>query len=831
MKLRSLAVLATVSAPALLLTIPALAQDFGPATSVNQGGLGSPWCVEAADVDLDGDPDLVVAARLDGAVLWYPNDGLGSFGAGVVIDTAAPGAVDLHAADLDGDGDPDLVTAQFDGDVVTVHMNLGGTFAPPQSLSGALDGARSVHAADLDGDGDTDIIAGSSNDDTVAWFENLGSGAFGAAQVISSGADFVLCVHAGDMDGDGDQDVLAASRDDDRVRVFENLDGLGGSWQPHTAVILDGPTFVRAADLDGDGDLDVATTAIRANSVRWTANQGAGMSFGTTYVLSNGLDRASGISVADLDQDGTPDLIACGYGSDPNLGLPPNGTILWFRGLGAGSFGLERVITDDLDRAAFVRAVDLNADGMPEVASAAWQGGEVVTFTNLMTRPDVIVRPGESIQAAIDAAEAGDVILVDPGTYPESLDLRGKQLELRSTGGPERTTIDGTGTGTSVLIAGGTPSGTLVSGFALTGGAGRPDPSGAGVDHNGGAVWVGDQGQLTLVDCLLVQNGQGTATLGGGIYADGIGTHAVLRRCIVTGNRASSFGGAALCDGGSTMLLEQCTIYGNFNDNPLGQQGGVSLARGGGAVVTHSIVWGNDGAQLGAAAPPENLGTRMDVDFSDIEGGYAGPSNNILLGAAGPGIIDADPMFSFPVLLDFSLSPGSPCIDAGSVSFPGDCDGTIADLGAAGPACLGIGTSYCSPAVPNSTGLPGRTLALGSPVFAANDMTLQASSLPPGSFGYFIGSELPGIPSVAGGSSGRLCLGGFIGRFIGPNQVLPADPGGVIALPIDLTGLPTALGTTSASPGDTWYFQLWHRDGVAGTVTSNFTDAVAVTFL
>ena len=77
----------------------------------------------------------------------------------------------------------------------------------------------------------------------------------------------------------------------------------------------------------------------------------------------------------------------------------------------------------------------------------------------------------------------------------------------------------------------------------------------------------------------------------------------------------------------------------------------------------------------------------------------------------------------------------------------------------------------------------------------------------------------------------RLCLGGFIGRFIGPNQVLAADPGGVIHLPVDLSSLPTALGSTSAAPGETWYFQLWHRDGVAGAVTSNFTDAVSVTFL
>ncbi|MFW6056817.1 MAG: hypothetical protein ACOC9B_05875, partial [Chloroflexota bacterium] len=53
------------------------------------------------------------------------------------------------------------------------------------------------------------------------------------------------------------------------------------------------------------------------------------------------------------------------------------------------------------------------------------------------------VDAGDSIQDAINAAAPGDTILVNPGTYTENLSI-GKSLTLRSSGGADATTIDGT---------------------------------------------------------------------------------------------------------------------------------------------------------------------------------------------------------------------------------------------------------------------------------------------------------------------------------------------------------------------------------------------------
>jgi hypothetical protein len=166
--------------------------DFAPI----QGGI---WSIKSADFDGDGDLDPAVMRRLDG-VEWYENDGASppSF-ARRVIDPASAEGKEIAVADLDRDGDADIVAAERGNDRISWHENLGG--APPAFLERVLDedpdgpgpqegqanGARTVVTGDVDGDGDRDVVWGARDNDRIGWVE----------------LEPVVAASAADVDGDG----------------------------------------------------------------------------------------------------------------------------------------------------------------------------------------------------------------------------------------------------------------------------------------------------------------------------------------------------------------------------------------------------------------------------------------------------------------------------------------------------------------------------------------------------------------------------------------------------------------------------------------------------
>ena len=151
------------------------------------------------------------------------------------------------------------------------------------------------------------------------------------------------------------------------------------------------------------------------------------------------------------------------------------------------------------------------------------------------------------------------------------------------------------------------------------------------------------------------------------------------------------------------------------------------------------------------------------------------------------------------------------------------CDETLAgvDFGYGPPI---IGSKICTPAVDNSTSFFGRLDASGSASVASNDLRITASRLPLGSLGYFIVSRTPGFIQGPGGSFGNLCVLPPIGRYVA--FAGPVAPDGTFSLDVDATALPQPTSNVAAQPGETWYFQCWHRDQSPTGPTSNFTDGI-----
>ena len=115
-------------------------------------------------MDGDGDLDIVSASGLDNTIAWYENNGAAnpSFTAADIA-TSADGAESIDLADLDNDGDLDIVSVSMDDDTVAWYENNGATDPTwtAADIATNVDGAEDVRVGDIDFDGDLDIITAS----------------------------------------------------------------------------------------------------------------------------------------------------------------------------------------------------------------------------------------------------------------------------------------------------------------------------------------------------------------------------------------------------------------------------------------------------------------------------------------------------------------------------------------------------------------------------------------------------------------------------------------------------------------------------------------------
>jgi hypothetical protein len=231
-----------------------------------------------------------------------------SFGPEQVLYQDREDAKEFCAADLDGDGDQDVVTTfEYDGDLL-VSLNEGTGLAWQELfLSSDLSAPKGLVLGDISGDGNVDVVVAESGLDRIIWFAGQGDGSFGAVQVLNTNiidASFLL---ATDLDADADVDILSLSISSG-VRVHLNQ-GTGTFDEPAFVTAAMGATKLVLADADADADLDIFMDSAPA---RWLANTGdASFTMGSvieTWSLYYGWD------VADIDADGDQDFVASAGG-------------------------------------------------------------------------------------------------------------------------------------------------------------------------------------------------------------------------------------------------------------------------------------------------------------------------------------------------------------------------------------------------------------------------------------------------------------------------------------------------------------------------------------
>ncbi|MAL17920.1 MAG: hypothetical protein CL667_09415 [Balneola sp.] len=327
--------------------------------------------VYPADLDGDGDQDVLTASGIDNTISWFANNGDGTFGSESLITINASDARKVRAADFDGDGDLDVVYTTANNQLVWYENDGAGNFFTETILSsGFYSGLNGLHTADIDGDGDVDILITSLFDNRIDWYENFGDATFAPAVNISTSATQPQNVYTADLDNDGDLDVISAASGVEIAWYPNNGDGtfaastnIGGG---------DVATDVFASDLDNDGDMDILSSSINDDRIAWYENFGDG-TFSNQNIISNIADGAASVYTADLDGDGDQDVLSASTFDDK---------IAWYESFGDGTFGSQQIITDLADGANTVIAADLDGDGDLDVLTASEFNDEISWYEN-----------------------------------------------------------------------------------------------------------------------------------------------------------------------------------------------------------------------------------------------------------------------------------------------------------------------------------------------------------------------------------------------------------------------------------------------------------------
>lgn len=266
-----------------------------------------------ADVDQDGDTDLIAVAANGANFSVLENDGQARLTAGQVVGLPA-GLVDTRAvfADLDGDGDPEFVVASPTGSGPGAGLLLyrglpGASFAAAlfMPLTGTV---LSLHRGNGNGDGIADLFvmhANGGGPPLSRWIFGapLSVPVIGPGVAISGGSQAVVL----DVDGDGLDDPVTTADDLFANSALYLHRTTTTGFALHASFVLPSAsvTLLTPIDYDHDGDQDLLTA--RGASLMTVTNHQGAWSLGAAFSIIMGMPAQ--LHAGDWDGDGSPDLV------------------------------------------------------------------------------------------------------------------------------------------------------------------------------------------------------------------------------------------------------------------------------------------------------------------------------------------------------------------------------------------------------------------------------------------------------------------------------------------------------------------------------------------
>jgi hypothetical protein len=227
-----------------------------------------------------------------------------------------------------------------------------------------------------------------------------------------------------------------------------------------------------------------------------------------------------------------------------------------------------------------------------------------------------------TIQAAINAANDGDTVLVAPGTYVENINFNGKAITVTSSGGAAITIIDGNANGSVVVFNHTETSSSTLSGLTIRNGL----QSGL----SGGGILV-SAASPTITNNIITGN---HAATGIGMYINR--GSPVITKNIITGNDQKGAGdgggggGGILVAGGPSAPANPQIIGNTITNNSVasgGEGAGISVTYFSGPLIQGNLISGNSAYNGGGGISLESYNSSVvsdNVIVSNTGGSGAG---------------------------------------------------------------------------------------------------------------------------------------------------------------------------------------------------------------
>ena len=333
--------------------------SFAPASHIVSTSLPGSYFVFSADMDGDGDQDILSQSTQVNDIVWYENDGFGGTWTEHIVENNYNDPRCAYPVDLDGDGDTDIVAGLVTSGVIDriewwENLDGSGTNWANYEIDDWVHFPWYVCAADMDGDNDQDVVScGYGPDGRIEWWENVLPSTTWLKHTISYSSPRSTELFPVDLDFDGDMDVLSSCWDQPDVVFWENTDGIGTSWTGNTIWYdIDQAYSICAADVDLDMDLDVLVAAGNSTHgwIVWFENVDGSCYNWDDHVIDGDYLGAYGICAEDLTGDGYVDVVGCSGGGSGLHSLD-----MWESVDGSGFTWIRH----ELDQGPWTRDVDL----------------------------------------------------------------------------------------------------------------------------------------------------------------------------------------------------------------------------------------------------------------------------------------------------------------------------------------------------------------------------------------------------------------------------------------------------------------------------------------